>query len=262
MTIPRQMKACSLALALSVGVFEAALAEGSLDNRVQDLERRVQGIENNTQEILRLLRQGGGAGPAGVATQQAAETQLRAGMTLGVCPLRPSREGRLPQECNGIPAASALVSLPNEFSFEQALRNSELAPMTRVSGDGMIGLQWSAMIRITEAGRHTFQANVNFTGNTAGAVNGGCRTVVTLNDKVVAHAAGNFTWMSSTARSYTDQGFENLAPGLYSLRVFLACVFDSHHEHHLRQVGATVMFAEPNDSSLKRLPSDRIGVRS
>ena len=243
---------------LSASSAVAAHAQTAPTN--QELDQRLRGVEQNVQTILDLLRQQQGASQSTSASQAGAPA-LRAGMTLGVCPLQPKQGGGLPDNCTGMPALSAHVPAPEEFSFEDAFKNAEMAQFGRLGYGGMLGMQWSGVLRVTQSGKHTFQANIHFSGQTAGATDGGCRAVLRLNDKTVVHAAGNFSWTGSKPNSYTEQASENLSPGFYKISVFVSCVFDRNPEYHIRQVGARITLAEPGDTALKPLPVDRIGVR-
>ncbi len=257
-----QMKAGYLALAIAVCPSMAALAQGSLNDRVQELERRVQGIESNTQEILRLMRQGGGASTHGaVATEPRSSATLRepaglsAGLKMGICLLeQDAQRGKLPRNCPGLLSAVSHVDVPDSFGWQQAFKQQQISAIVPQSSRP-VALMWNGVLRINESGRHVFQITLR---NTQVVSDVGCLSAFFLNDKEILNVDNLGIHMMRGP--FTNQGGIDLGVGLYNLRIALVC--RDYVRQDLANIEASITMAEPGESHLKQIPSDRIASRN
>lgn len=231
----------------------AAFAEPT----IEELDMRMRAMENTMQSILELLQEQQATTGAATAEAAAPTPERFSGLMLGICPMNLTRDEKVPNDCEGLPAATVRVSATNQYAFDDAMNVGALAPFAKVGDDQALALVWTGQILIEKAGKHYFQVNLQTTGKTAGAVRGGCYSKVVLNGQDIARAAGGISWTGDKP-NYTDQGEINLEPGYYDFSVVMACTFDLHVDFHLRQMSSTVSFAEPGGSSLGPIPEDRL----
>jgi len=227
---------------------------------VEELDVRMRAMETSLQSILDILQaqQGGAGTTAGASTVPADKAPTRySGLIVGVCPMDLTRDGKVPNACEGLAAATAQVKVPNVYAFDDAMNVAALTNFTKVGDDQALLMAWRGELIVDKAGPHSFQVVLSTTGKTAGAVRGGCYAKVVLNGQDIARAAGGISWTGDQP-NYTDQGEIELTPGPYDYEVLLACSFNLHVDFHLRQISAQVAFAEPGDSAFRAIPSEQL----
>ncbi|CDX49142.1 exported hypothetical protein [Mesorhizobium plurifarium] len=258
---------------LSVGIFSTGSVYAQDQQRIDQLEKRVDGMETKLDAILEMLSKQAGKADGAAVNQSGGDDQadvgetpdtsgaatdlgeLQPGMTLDLYAVDwPQDSKDIAAGPVGYPAVSEIVAVPNVF--EQAAF-IDVPSMKRFAGpsDKQVALSWTGLIRIPLSGKHIFQIEILVDNSSK---TNACISTLKIDDRDVLRvdSVGKSNGYDSTStRSNVGQGEINLAAGLHRFALWDHCLGRSRQD--LSKVHFNLVAKGPNDRAPKPIDPSR-----
>ncbi len=267
----------ALALFSSVSAPGVASAQGT-EQRLEKLEKDVEGINRKFDALLDLMQQQMQANPAAPAqapqspamessvasAAAAAPESFRMGqlyLDVHTMPMSKADVDRawsdasaIPNTPNGIAVGSITVEPSGRFNYGEFIADPALTTFART--DALIQTVWNGVFRIDKTGSHAFQLSVGKEPGRYGART--CRASLEIEGKPIVTALINNADRGTQFYS-TEQGSIALEAGFYDFSVYMACMRSDMAV--FERYGATLLMAAPGDRVAKPIPAHLFGIR-